>query len=139
LADLGLLKLLLPDYFVDYFEVIDYKSEGDELHLFVEEKNNPPQEYAKDKLSSKGFHDEVVFQDNSQYGFFFIFMACIRLPHVVSMQGLYTKKIPNNSEDNYSKLFTLTTNFYTSFLCGVGGVYLDSAKASLDINFSPKS
>jgi hypothetical protein len=63
LADLGLLKLLLPDYLVDYFEVIDYKSEGDELHLFFEEKNNPPQEYAKDKLSSKGFHDEVVVQD----------------------------------------------------------------------------
>ena len=31
-------------------------------------------------------------QDNSQYGIFFIFIACISLPHVVSMQGLYTKK-----------------------------------------------
>ena len=30
-------------------------------------------------------------QDNSQYGIFFIFIACISLPHVVSMQGLYTK------------------------------------------------
>ena len=32
-------------------------------------------------------------QDNSQYGIFFIFIACISLPHVVSMQGLYSKKI----------------------------------------------
>ena len=30
--------------------------------------------------------------------------------------------------------------FWRAFLwSGVGGVYLDSAKASLDINFSPKS
>lgn len=63
MADIGLLKLLLPEYLVDYFEVIDYKSEGEKLHLFFEEKNNPPQEFAKHKLSSKGFHDEVVVQD----------------------------------------------------------------------------
>lgn len=63
MADLGLLKLLLPEYLVDYFEVVDYKSKGDKLHLYFEEKNNPPQEFAKDKLSSKGFYDEVVVQD----------------------------------------------------------------------------
>ena len=31
-------------------------------------------------------------QDSSQWGIFFIFIACISLPHVISMQGLYTKK-----------------------------------------------
>lgn len=62
-SDLGLLKLLLPEYLVDYFEVVNYKSEGEKLHLYFEEKNLPPIEYAKDKLSSKGFHDEIVVQD----------------------------------------------------------------------------
>lgn len=63
MADLGLLKLLLPEYLVEYFDVVDYKSEGEKLHLYFEEKNNPPQEFGKVKLSSKGFHDEVVVQD----------------------------------------------------------------------------
>lgn len=63
MADLGLLKLLLPEYLVDYFDVVEYKSEGEKLHLYFEEKNNPPQEFGKDKLSSKGFHNEVVVQD----------------------------------------------------------------------------
>ena len=31
-------------------------------------------------------------QDTSQWGIFFIFIACISLPHVISMQSLYTKK-----------------------------------------------
>jgi transposase len=48
---------------VDYFEVVDYKSEGEKLHLYFEEKNNSPQEFAKHKLRSKGFHDEVMVQD----------------------------------------------------------------------------
>lgn len=63
MSDLGLLKLLLPEYLVDYFEVVDYKSEDDQLRIYFEEKNYPPQEYAKDKLSSKGFYDEVIVQD----------------------------------------------------------------------------
>lgn len=62
-VDLALLKLLLPEYLVDYFEVVNYKSEGEKLHLYFEEKNTPPSEYAKDKLSSKGFYDEIVVQD----------------------------------------------------------------------------
>ena len=38
--------------------------------------------------ASKGFN----VQDTSQWGIFFIFIACISLPHVISMQSLYTKK-----------------------------------------------
>lgn len=63
MSDLGLLKLLLPEYLVEYFEVLNHRSEAEELHLYFEEKNIPPEEFSKDQLSSKGFHDEIVIQD----------------------------------------------------------------------------
>jgi hypothetical protein len=62
-VNLGLLKLLLPEYLVDYFEVIEFKSEGERLHLYFEEKNSPPSEFAKDKMSSKDFYNEIVVED----------------------------------------------------------------------------
>ena len=58
-----LLKLLLPDYLVDYFQVMSYEKKGEELHLYFEEKNELPMEYSNHRLSSKGFHEEIVVQD----------------------------------------------------------------------------
>jgi len=63
LAAIELLKLLLPEYLVDYFEVITYEKQGEQLHLYFEEKNELPQEYSGHKLTSKGFFDEIVVQD----------------------------------------------------------------------------
>lgn len=63
MEELELLKLLLPDYLVDYFMVMRYEKKGEELHLYFEEKNDIPVEYAKHRLSSKGFYDEIVVQD----------------------------------------------------------------------------
>lgn len=63
MADLELLKLLLPEYLVDYFEVTTYKKEEDKLHLYFEEKNIPPADYSGHKLTSKGFFDEIIVQD----------------------------------------------------------------------------
>lgn len=63
MADIELLKLLLPEYLVDYFEVISYEKQGEQLHLYFEEKNELPQEYSGHKLTSKGFFDEIVVQD----------------------------------------------------------------------------
>ena len=48
---------------VDYFDVIGFEKQGEELHLFFEEKNNTPAEYVNIKLSSKGFLDEITVQD----------------------------------------------------------------------------
>lgn len=48
MADIGLLKLLLPEYLVDYFEVLRYERKGEELHLYFEEKNELPQESQDD-------------------------------------------------------------------------------------------
>ncbi len=63
MADIGLLKLLLPTYLVDYFEVLRYEQKEEELHLYFEEKNEVPEEFSNHKLSSKGFFDEIVVQD----------------------------------------------------------------------------
>tara|TARA_Y100000814_G_C12333374_1_gene402083 strand:- start:1120 stop:1470 length:351 start_codon:yes stop_codon:yes gene_type:complete len=63
MSDLNLLKLLLPEYLVDYFDVIRHESQEEQLHLYFEEKNKPPVEYSKNSLSSKGFHQEITIQD----------------------------------------------------------------------------
>jgi len=62
-ADIGLMKLLLPEYLVDYFEVLKYEQKGEELHLYFEEKNDFPPEFTNHKLTSKGFSDEIIVQD----------------------------------------------------------------------------
>jgi hypothetical protein len=58
-----LLKLLLPEIIVDYFELTSYKKGEDILHLYLKEVNSIPKEYRQDKLSSKGFFDEITVQD----------------------------------------------------------------------------
>ena len=63
MEELELLKLLLPEYLVDYFNVMGYTKEDDRLHLYFEEKNNAPVEYSKHRLMSKGFYDEIIVQD----------------------------------------------------------------------------
>ena len=37
-------------------------------------------------------NDRFTSTDKSQWGIFFIFIACISLPHVISMQSVYSKK-----------------------------------------------
>jgi len=63
LAEIELLKLLLPEFLVDYFEVLRYEKDGDNLHLYFEEKNVPPSAFSEQKLISKGFFDEIIIQD----------------------------------------------------------------------------
>lgn len=52
---IALLKLLLPEIIVDYFELTSYEK-GEEI-------NSIPKEYRDSKLSSKGFFDEITVQD----------------------------------------------------------------------------
>jgi hypothetical protein len=58
-----LLKLLLPEILVDYFELTSYKKEDEILHLYLREIHSIPKEYRESKLSSKGFFDEITVQD----------------------------------------------------------------------------
>jgi transposase len=61
------LKLVLPEGLFEYFELTSYRKEkeekGDTLHLYMQESVIIPVEYSTDKLSSKGFFDEVTIQD----------------------------------------------------------------------------
>ena len=58
-----LLKLLLPEIIVEYFELTCYKKGEELLHLCLKEINSIPKEYSQSKLSSKGFFDEITVQD----------------------------------------------------------------------------
>jgi len=59
----ALLKLILPEFVDEYFELTSYKKEGETLHLYLKELNIVPQEYQGNKLISKGFFDEITIQD----------------------------------------------------------------------------
>lgn len=58
-----LLKLLLPEIIVEYFELTSYEKGEEVLHLYLKEINSIPKEYRDSKLSSKGFFDEITIQD----------------------------------------------------------------------------
>ena len=58
-----LLKLLLPEIIVDYFELTSYQKGEEILHLYLREINSTPKEYRDSKLSSKGFFEEITVQD----------------------------------------------------------------------------
>lgn len=60
---IDILKLLLPEIIIDYFELTSYKKEGETLHLYLKEINSMPKEYRESKLSSKGFFEEITVQD----------------------------------------------------------------------------
>jgi hypothetical protein len=57
------LSLLLPQGLLEYFNLSHYTHIGQEICLYLEEKNILPEEYSNDKLISKGFFDEITVQD----------------------------------------------------------------------------
>jgi hypothetical protein len=58
-----LIKLLLPEIIVEYFELTSYKKGDEVLHIYLKEINSIPKEHQQNKLSSKGFFDEITVQD----------------------------------------------------------------------------
>lgn len=58
-----LIRLLLPEELFDYFTVISIKVEDKAVHVYLDEIDNKPETYLNEKLTSKGFHAEVVIQD----------------------------------------------------------------------------
>jgi hypothetical protein len=58
-----LLRLLLPEELFDYFEIINLVVEERAVHVYLDEVDNKPKAYCNEKLTSKGFHPEVVIQD----------------------------------------------------------------------------
>ena len=48
-------RLLLPEGTLDYFTISDVKESSTEIVIYLEEKNEAPQECSESKVESKGF------------------------------------------------------------------------------------
>lgn len=62
-TDKNLLDLILPRGILEYFLLVNFSTTTSEISLYLEEKNLVPGEYQLDKLTSKGFFDEITIQD----------------------------------------------------------------------------
>ena len=59
-----LVSLLLPEGFLGYFDITGVNQAADgKIHVFLEEKNEPPVEFKGQLLHSKGFLPEIEVQD----------------------------------------------------------------------------
>ena len=56
-------KLILPEFLVDHFNLVKTVKQGEVMHLYFEELNNPPSHEEKSPLAAHGFHNEVTIQD----------------------------------------------------------------------------
>jgi hypothetical protein len=59
----ALVRLLLPEGILEYFELIKVVEAIPGLNIYLEEKNITPIEYKDEKLESKGFLPEIYIQD----------------------------------------------------------------------------
>lgn len=59
---LSILSFFLPDRTLEFFDVISGKKTGDTIHIFLEEKNNPPLGKRHNGLpvESKGFQEITI-------------------------------------------------------------------------------
>lgn len=60
---LSILELILPREILEYFTITNLTNQPTEVHLFLDERNEVPDELKGEKLVSKGFHPESVIQD----------------------------------------------------------------------------
>ena len=58
-----LIKLLLPKEIFEYFEIINLSESSDRLLIYLDEIDNKPVIFSGHKLTSKGFHSEIIIQD----------------------------------------------------------------------------
>jgi len=57
------LKLLLPEFLIDNFELIKVEEIDSKIDLYLEENKELPKEFEEMKLISHGFHKEVKIKD----------------------------------------------------------------------------
>ncbi|WP_308991875.1 transposase family protein [Mariniflexile litorale] len=60
---LELLKLILPEFLINHFDLVKHTKNGEVMHLYFEEQNATPKEESKRTLIAHGFHKEVTIQD----------------------------------------------------------------------------
>jgi transposase len=61
--DKELLSLVLPSGILEFFIITQVIQSKEQLDFHLEEKNIIPQEYINNKVTSKGFYDEIKVQD----------------------------------------------------------------------------
>ena len=59
----NLLNAFLPKGILEYFTIIKVDQFKESINIHLEENNMIPEEYVNDKLTSKGFYDEIKVQD----------------------------------------------------------------------------
>ncbi len=62
-AERKLLTLLLPEGLLDYFQILEVNQVEDQLHIYLDELNIPPEGYENSKLESKGFIPSADISD----------------------------------------------------------------------------
>jgi len=60
---LDLLKLILPEFLINHFDLIKNTKNGEVMHLYFEERNVVPKEEKSKILVAHGFHKEVTIKD----------------------------------------------------------------------------
>ena len=58
-----LLGLFLPEGVLEYFEVMAFNKEGEQLRIYLEERDLIPEEYSSERYRSNGFLPEVKVKD----------------------------------------------------------------------------
>ncbi|MCK5907983.1 MAG: transposase [Flavobacteriales bacterium] len=61
--DLELVKYLFPSGVLEYFDISSHKTQGDQVHFYLEEKNKLPIEFRTEIAKSKGFTPEITVED----------------------------------------------------------------------------
>lgn len=61
--DKDLLKLILPDFLVEYFEVTKVETLATRVDIYLVEKISPPAEFSEQTLISHGFHKQSTIRD----------------------------------------------------------------------------
>jgi transposase len=59
----SLIQLLLPQEIFKYFTIIKVDASENEVHIYLDELQEKPAGYEKEKLISKGFHQAATIQD----------------------------------------------------------------------------
>ncbi|MFG6688021.1 transposase family protein [Mariniflexile sp. HNIBRBA6329] len=60
---LDLLKLILPEFLINHFDLVKNTKNGEVMHLYFEERKAVPKEETSRTLIAHGFHKEVTIQD----------------------------------------------------------------------------
>lgn len=58
-----LIKLILPEFLVDHFDLVKTVKADEKMHLYFEERNIVPIETRDCILIAHGFHNELTIQD----------------------------------------------------------------------------